>query len=74
MFISMMESLCFSKSVSFVKFTLLTRVRDNFRLKECQLHGIFDMHRQSFRLIVKEAVCGECRTDVHYKVVYRAVS
>ena len=64
----------FQQAIILQREDLITRVRDNFRLKECQLHGIFDMHRQSFRLIVKEAVCGECRTDVHYKVVYRAVS
>ena len=50
------------------------RVRDNFRLKECQLRAVFDMHRQSLRFVVEEAVCGECRTDVHDEVVHRAVS
>ena len=35
---------------------------------------IFHIHRQCLRLVLKEAVCRKGRTQVHDKVVYRAVS
>ncbi len=42
--------------------------------KQFQLPCLFHMHRQCLWLVVKEAVCCECREEVHHKIVYGTVA
>ena len=51
-----------------------TWVRDKFSMKRVPTALFFHIHRQCLWFVLKEAVCCKGRTQVHDKVVYRAVS
>lgn len=52
--------------------------KSNFRcsvLEEAQLFCVLnDISDQSFRLVVEETVCPQCRNQVHYEIVDRPVA
>ena len=55
-------------------FCIIRQFGIRVHLKYLQQSRLLHMYRQCLRLVLKEAVCCKGRTQVHDKVMYRAVS